>query len=392
MPDDVRTEHPDLDPYPNYKWLREHTPVCSLVGQDGAPVHFVTSDELVRASLTDQRLSADGLGPDNALIGADPGDHERLRRLMSAMLPNGLVDAARPGIERLCHAAIDRFAGRGQADLMTEYALEIPVAVMHDLVGLPPAERESAQVCMDHFWRASFSRQRDPDALAFIDNYLRRIVAHKRTSPGPDITTALLQLLADGELRDEREVRTILYSLLGGGHVSTGPFIASAIVRLLQHPDQLALVMADPDRWPAVVEEVLRYDSAVQSARDRYALEPMEIGGVRVNKDEVVLLSLGAANRDPARFERPEEFDTSRTPSSHLAFSHGKHFCPGSRLARAEGVIALSILFDRIPDLRLTRPDEEIEWSFGPALRGPAHVPVCFSPHRPGDGTTEHPR
>jgi cytochrome P450 len=194
------------------------------------------------------------------------------------------------------------------------------------------------------------------------------------------VTSRLLELLADGELRDEREVRTILYSILGGGHVSTGPFIASAVVRLLQHPDQFALVVADHARWPAVVEEVLRYDSAVQSARDRYALEPIDVGGVHVAKDEVVLLSLAAANRDPARFERPEEFDIRRTPSPHLAFSHGTHFCPGSRLARTEGVIALSTLFDRLPDLRLTRPDEPIEWSFGPALRGPARVPVSFAP------------
>lgn len=372
----------DPDPYPNFRWLREHDPVSLTSERESSRTYVVTPYQHVRTALVDGRLSPDGIEPDTALIGADPQDHTRLRQVMSSLLPNGLVQRFRPRIADICDAAIDAFAERGSAELMDDFAVQVPVAVIHELVGLPAELQEPPQVCMEHFFRSSFAVRRDPDSMVFLDAYLRRIVDFKRSNPGDDMTTTLLAALDRGELNDEREVRTVLFAIIGGGHVSTGPFIAAAALRLLENPDQLADVRADPELWPAVVEEALRYDSAVQYARNRYAECPMTIGDEGVGKHDIVMLSLAAANRDPSAFPDPDRFDIHRAKAPHLAFSHGIHYCPGSQLARAEGAIALRTLFDRIPDLRLADPGSPVTWMLGPALRGPAAVHVRFTPQR----------
>lgn len=385
----VPAAHGDPDPYPNFRWLREHDPVSLTSARESSRTYVVTPYRHVRAALVDPRLSPDGIEPDSELIGADPQDHARLRQVMSSLLPNHLVQQFRPRISAICNAAIDAFVERGCAELMDDFAVQVPVAVIHELVGLPAELRETPQVCMEHFFRASFAVRRDPDSMAFIDAYLRRIVDFKRRDPGEDMTTALLAALDRGDLKDERELRTVLYSIIGGGHVSTGPFIAAAVLRLLENPSQLTDVQADPGLWPAVVEEALRYDSAVQYARNRYAECPLTIGDTEVGEHDIVMLSLAAANHDPAAFPHPDSFDIHRAKTPHLAFSHGIHYCPGSHLARAEGIIALSTLFDRIPDLRLADPGSPVAWTLGPALRGPAAVPVRFTPQRPAiDGST----
>lgn len=374
--------HGDPDPYPNFRWLREHDPVSLASERESSRTYVVTPYRHVRSALVDARLSPDGIEPDSELIGADPQHHARLRRVMSELLPNNLVQRFRPRIADICDAAIDAFVERGSADLMGDYAVAVPVAVIHELVGLPAERQEPPQVCMEHFFRASFAVRRDRDSMAFIDTYLRRIVDFKRRNPGDDMATALLAALDRGDLADERELRTVLYSIIGGGHVSTGPFIASAALRLLENPGQLADVRADPALWPAVVEEALRYDSAVQYARNRYASSRLTIGGAEVGEHDIVMLSLAAANRDPATFPDPDRFDIHRKKTPHLAFSHGTHYCPGNALARAEGVTALRKLFGRIPDLRLADPGTPVTWTLGPALRGPAAVPVSFTPQR----------
>ncbi len=369
----------DPDPYPNFRWLREHDPVSLVAEDESSCTYLVTNFADVRAALTDVRLDADGIERDTEVIGADPAEHTRLRKIMSGLLPNTLVRRYRPRIAEICHATLDAFAARGHADLMAEYAIRVPVAVIHELVGFPAELQEPPEVCMRHFYLASFALRRDPSSMAFIDDYLRRIVEYKRGAPGDDMTTELLAALGRGDLRDEREVRTILYSVIGGGHVSTGPFIAAAALRLMENPEQLADVLADPELWPAVVEESLRYDSPLQFARNRYATAGARVGGCPMAEGDRALLALAAANRDPEVYPDPERFDLHRPVVPHLAFGQGTHYCPGSQLARAEGQIALKILFDRLPDLRLAG-DDPIRWTYGPALRGPVAVPVTFTP------------
>lgn len=380
----------DPDPYPNYRWLRENSPACPMASGDAEEVTcFVTSYDLVRAGLLDPRLSADprnsaaaGAVParDRSVLDTDPPDHSRLRQVVSRAFSQSAVAALRPRITRICQETIAAFAGRGRADLMAEYSLIVPVVVIHELLGIPSQVREEPSVFMDRFWRAAASRVPDQDAVEFVDEYVTRILAYKRAAPGEDVTTTLLRALETGDLRDESELRGMLAALLGPGHITTVPLVAAGIVRLLEHPAQLAKAVADPGRWPDVVEELLRHDSVVQASTDRYALEDLVIGGTEVPKGSTVLMSLAAANRDPARFDDPDSFDIDRPQRGHLAFGHGAHFCLGAHLGRAEAEIALATLFEMLPDLRLTTPPEEIVWTFGPMFRGPAAIPAAFTP------------
>src|SRR5690242_16951758 len=128
---------PDLDPYPNFRWLRENDPVSLVAEGEGSQTFLVTSFDQVRSCLLDPRLNADGAVPDEEVIGADPREHDRLRAIMSKMLPNSLVEQLRPKIAQICEELLDRFAGRGHAELAAEYALPLPVAVMHEIFGVP---------------------------------------------------------------------------------------------------------------------------------------------------------------------------------------------------------------------------------------------------------------
>ena len=385
--------HGDPDPYPNYAWLREHAPVAPASGRDGAPVWLVSRYDLARDCLADPRLSADhrnAASPprsddplEHNLQGTDPPEHARLRRLVAAAFSPRAVEAARPMIARVCRQAVAAFADRGRAELVADYALVVPVAVIHELLGVPPEEQEAPAVCLDRFWRASVAEPPDPASGRYLDDYLRRIVALKRRRPGADLVTMLLGLLDRGELRDEGELRSMLYLLLGAGHATSVPFLAAGMLRLLEHPDQLAALRRDPAGWPACVEEVLRHDPASQASSNRYALSDLTVGGVAVSRGDTVLVSLAAANRDPDRFPDPDRFDSTRPPGPHLAFGHGAHFCLGAHLARAEGEIALRTLVATLPDLALAVDPRQVQWALGPMLRGPRALPVTFTPAGP---------
>ncbi|MEV6977964.1 cytochrome P450 [Kitasatospora sp. NPDC093806] len=382
----------DPDPYPNYAWMREHCPVSLVAGGDGEPATWlVTAYELSRTVLGDARISADvrnsayGAEEESSafernLQGMDPPEHARLRRLVSAAFSPRAVERYRPRIERICRETIAAFAGRGTADLVTEYSLIVPVAVIHDVLGVPEELQQPPEVCMEQFWRASIMQPTDRAAVAFLDDYLREVVAHKRRHPGDDVVTDLLAKLDAGELDSEDELRGMLYLIIGAGHATSVPFLGAGILRLMQHPEQLADVLADPALWQSSIEEILRYDSPSQAGANRYAREAMTIGDTEVAKGDAVLISLAAANRDPAQFPDPDRFDVRRPARSHLAFGQGTHFCLGAHLARAEGEIALRTLFETLPDLALTTPADQVPWALGPMLRGPGELPVTFTP------------
>jgi cytochrome P450 len=383
------------DPYLNYRWMREHQPASVVPGSDGRPLCVVTSYELVRSCLLDPRLrsgyepsarsggstDADAPGrPDDKTIGISLEYHERVFRAMADVLPTSMVERTRPGIQAICRSAISAFITRGHADLMNEYALRIPLAVIHDLLGVPEDEREAPEICWQKYVGAGFTSPPDAESKEYLDEYVNRIISYKRAHPGDDVTTRLIDYLDRGELHSVGELRTVIFTLLGAGHTTTIPFIATAIVRLLEHPAYRDAAMRDEGRCLAIAEEVLRHDPPLHAVQVRYAQEEMAIGDVQLEPGHAVLLSVAAANRDPARFADPEKFDPDRPASRHLAFSHGPHFCPGSQLARSEGTIALRELFHAIPDLRLSVDPQQVVWAFGPTLRGPAAIPVTFVP------------
>jgi cytochrome P450 len=389
----------DPDPYPNYAWLREHAPVSPIYSPHASTTTWlVTSNELARAALADPRLSNDdrnsagpqapfGGGewdPARSLLDLDRPEHTRLRRLVAGTFSPSAVEQMRPMMERVATEAIDGFIAAGECDLVHSFSLPVPVAIIHEVLGVPPPEREAPERCLDLFWRTGLTQPVDTVALRELLAYVKHLADYKRAHPGNDVGTRLLRGFDSGELRDENELQSMILSVLGAGHVTTVQFLGAAAVRLMQHPDQLRALREGAVRWPDAVVEMLRYDSPVQASAYRYVTEDMEIGGTRLAKGDAVLISLASANRDPGRFSDPDEFRIDRETRGSLAFGHGAHLCLGSHLARLEGEIALGTLFHRLPDLRIAIPFAHIIWTYGPMLRGPRRLPVTFTPGQPG--------
>lgn len=392
LPDFVSRDGPgDPDPYDNLAWLRSAMPVATAPGPDGeGTVWLVTRHAEARACLADPRLSHDRRnsadrsgGPEDHgdLLGKDPPDHSRLRHLVSPILSPGATERLRPRVIETCNALIDDFAGRGEADLVADYSWPIPWAVIHDYYGIPEDQRMEVSRCIDRFLVAGYTEAPygGGPATDELMDYVRDLIAYKRAHRGEDVTTVMIEGLEHGTIHSELELEGMLYVLLGAGQVSTGPLIASAALRLLEQPDELAKLVTGRLPWKIVVEESLRFDAPVQTSVSRWALEDITLAGTTMKKGDTVVVSLAAANRDPDRFADADRFAVNEW-RSHLAFGHGIHLCVGAPLARLEGEVALELLFSRLPDLRLARPADELAWTLGPKLRSPREVPVLFVP------------
>jgi cytochrome P450 len=208
--------------------------------------------------------------------------------------------------------------------------------------------------------------------------YVRELIAAKRADPGDDLLSALIAVHEGSDRLSQDELTSMVFLLLVAGHETTVNLIVTGAYTLLRHPEQLALLRAEPQRLPAAVEELLRYDGPVQVTTPAVAAAPIEVGGVTIPAGDVVVPALLAANRDPARFPEPDRFDLTRTPNPHLAFGHGLHHCLGAPLARLEGRIALGSLLARFPGLRLADPDTEPRRNPGLLINGLVALPVVL--------------
>jgi cytochrome P450 len=217
--------------------------------------------------------------------------------------------------------------------------------------------------------------------------YLARLVEHKRERPGDDIFSALVHASesespldpASGtsvDRLDQNELVSMAFLLLVAGHETTVNLIGNGVLALLRNPDQLAALRADPSLISGAVEEFLRFEGPVNLATFRFTTEPVTLGEVTIPADELVLVSLISANRDPERFPDPERLDITRPAGGHLAFGHGIHYCLGAPLARLEGEIAINALLARFPDLRLAEEPQQLRWRESTLLRGLHDLPV----------------
>jgi cytochrome P450 len=200
------------------------------------------------------------------------------------------------------------------------------------------------------------------------------------------VLSALVEATDEGERLDEQELLAMTFLLLIAGYVTTVSLVGSGMLALLRHPDQLDRLRADPALVPTAVEEFLRFDGPVNPGVTRYATEDVEIGGVVIPRGDVVLLATAGADRDPDRFPDPDRLDVGATDAGHLAFGHGVHYCLGAPLARLEAQIAFTALLERLPDLALDVPVDQLRWTGGGVLRGLRELPVTFTPTRPPGG------
>ena len=214
---------------------------------------------------------------------------------------------------------------------------------------------------------------------------LEQLVEAKTGSPGDDLVSALIAARDGNERLDTRELLSTIFQLIVAGHDTTASFIGNSVVALFRNPGQLALLRDDPGRLEVALEEFLRFDAPVPHSTFRYAVEPVELGGVTIPAGAQVIISLAAANHDEHTYDHPEVLDIDRTVARHLAFGHGIHHCLGAPLARLEGHIALGTLLRRFPQLRLAVADDELRWGHGDGLvlRGLSELPVIPGPALP---------
>ncbi|MFE3139123.1 cytochrome P450 [Streptomyces scopuliridis] len=383
------------DPYPAYQALRAEGPVRRIRMPAGEAVWLVLGYEAVRAALGDARLRNDirhssefdsdgGYAIGRNMLQVDPPDHTRLRALVSRQFTARRIAELEPRIRRISAGLLDAMAPAGGADLVDAYAFPLPITVICELLGVPAADREAF-----HRWSSAIVAVTDAEAAVAgataMTEYLTGLIEEKRRlAPGEDAD--LLHALVrthdsddeDGDQLAPDELLGMAFLLLVAGHETTVNLISSAVHLLLRHPDQLAALRADPGLLEGAIEETLRYEPSAQIAAYRYTAEPVRLAGTPIPRGERVVLSLAAANRDPARFADPERFDIRRDPAvnrAQLAFSHGIHHCLGAPLARLEASIALPALLERFPDLALDDATAAPEWRPS-LLRGLRTLPV----------------
>jgi cytochrome P450 len=381
------------DPFAAYDRIRSQGPVVDAKLLSATASHAV-ANEVLRSEafgvgpgtelgprwmnrLLASAVDTDHPGPVDppSLLAVDPPDHTRYRKLVSKVFTPRALEGLRPRIRELAHTLLDGIAADTPFDLVERYAKVLPLTMICEILGVPEGLRADVRRTADAgalLLDPGLTWRQYRFAEAAVRDAHRQLGAHideLRRRPGDDL---LSQLAQRGELTD-LELRATALLVIGAGFETTVNLIANAVVNLLEHPEQLATLRADPSGWPNAVEEVLRYDSPVQ-VTIRHAKTATRVGGVDLPAGRPMLVILAAANRDPAVFAEPHRFDVTRANArEHLAFSAGVHFCLGATLARIEAATALEVLFERVPDLatagRPVRRGTRV-------LRGYDHLPV----------------
>lgn len=363
------------NPYPVFDRLREGGPL--LLPESNLVVFSSFSDceQVLRSpsscsdrmkSTSAQRMIAAGENPrplgTPGFLFLDPPDHTRLRRLVSKAFSPKVVKALEPEIAGLVDGLLDAVAEKGQFDGVRDLAYPLPVAVICRLLGVPLEDepefsRASGLLAqgLDPFVAFTGEAPGFDERLAaglWLRGYLRDLLQQRRAHPADDLMSALIAVEESGDQLTEDEIVATCNLLLIAGHETTVNLIANAMLAMLRHRQYWTALAGDPGRASGIVEETLRCDPPVQLI-GRIAGEDMTIGGTPIPKGDTMMLLLGAAHRDPAVTDRPDEFDPDRSSIRHLAFGLGAHFCLGSPLARLEAAVALAAVTRRFPDASL---------------------------------------
>jgi cytochrome P450 len=379
------------DPYSAHARLRAQRPVARVIMPGGTPAWLVTGYAEARAALTDPRLLKlpRGWRPEpNSILAAielhmlnsDPPDHERLRKLVNKAFTARRVEQLRPRITAIAAELLDDMSTRDEVDLLTSFAFPLPITVICELLGVPVADRDEFRA-----WSATIvSNTISPDVFqahaTAMTSYFRKMLAARRRAPADDLLSALVAARDDEDRLTEDELLSMAFLLLVAGHETTVNLIGSGMLALLLNPGELDRLRADPSLLGTAVEELLRYVNPVNNATFRFAGEPLEIGGQQISPDEVVLVSLSGANRDPSRYADPDRLDLSRDSAGHLAFGHGIHYCLGAPLARLEAEIAFGGLLERFGSMTLAVPADSLRWRPSTLIHGLEALPVRLVP------------
>jgi cytochrome P450 len=386
------------DPQSRLAELDRTGPVHRVTLPDGMRTWLVTGYDECKTALSDPRLrkhptvaapelrkhllwSSDEFALNRHMLVTDPPDHTRLRRMVSKAFTTRRIQMLRPDIQRITDELADSMAGGTSADLIRDFALPLPVAVICRLLGVPDTERDAFRHYADIITGVGASDSGAVmDAGVWFDTYLTDMVAQRRAAGGDDLISALLAVQEQDDQLTDVEIRSTAFLLLVAGFESTVNLIGNGVLALLSSPEVLAKLVENLDQVPAFVEEAVRFDGPGPILPYRFAAEDMTVGDVRISKGDNVMVAVAAANRDPDRFPDPTTLDPDRDNSRHIAFGHGVHFCLGAPLARLEGQVAFDTLLRRFDNLALAVPRDELTWRPSVGIRGLERLPVTFTP------------
>ncbi|RVX41913.1 cytochrome P450 [Nonomuraea polychroma] len=381
-----------------YERLREQAPISKVRLTSGGEAWWVSGHEEGRAILADRRFSSDRrkdgfplLNLDAAIqqqfrsqpqlmIGMDGAEHAAVRRPVIGEFTVKRLAALRPRIQDIVDHFIDDMLAtdRRPVDLVQALSLPVPSLVICELLGVPYTDHDFFQSRTAVAVRRTSSSEDRRRALADLRAYIDDLVTRKESEPGDDLFGRQIARQRQQGALDHAGLVSLALLLLTAGHETTANMISLGVIGLLSHPEQLALVKADPGRTPMAVEELLRYFTITDTVTSRVATEDVEIGGVSIKAGEGVIVSSLSANWDPALFKNPAELDVERGARHHLAFGFGPHQCLGQNLARLELQIVFDTLFRRIPTLHLAAPAEGLPFKTDAVIYGVHELPVTW--------------
>jgi cytochrome P450 len=396
---DLYSQSMKNDPYPVFDRMRQNDPVFAQPGIDGqTTIWFLTQYDDVELLLRhDDRFVRDqrnALPPEQVyqlddlqvllnthMLNKDGVEHRRLRNLVSKAFTPLRVKALRPRIQAITDQLIDGVQERGQMDLITDYAFQVPTIVISELLSVPIEDRQRFKAWSNAFVAPALDEASQTHAAQLMQefvSYLRELFATRRQAPQDDLISALVRAQEAGDQLSEAELFSTTVLLIVAGHETTVNLIGNAVLAMLRQEETWRLLMQDTGLMEVAVEEFLRYDSPLERALVRWAAQDTVMGGQQIKKGDMVIGVVGSANRDPKHFAHPERLDLHRGSQRHLAFGHGAHYCLGAPLARLEGEIALNTLLRRLPNLRLAVPESELVWQTVPIFRGLTGLPVTW--------------
>jgi cytochrome P450 len=387
------------DPYPVFRQLRTTAPVWKapfgrwfLTGYDDTAL--LLRDRRFGKGYEDPEALVRRFGPTamqepavveltHMMLMRDPPDHTRLRGLVTKAFTARRIEALRQSIQDLTDRLLDKVIPLGRMDAIRDLAFPLPVLVICELLGIPEADR--ARFVTGSSSGAALLNP-TPPTRAELDtanagttessSYFEALFEQRRRDPQDDLITQLVQAEEAGDRLTTAELRANVSLLFAAGHETTVNLIGNGLYSLLRHPDQWQILRDDPKLIPNAIEEILRFESPVQAV-SRTVLEPIELGGMALEKNEMVVSLIGGANRDPAVFEHPERLDIARKDLRPLSFGGGIHFCLGAQLARIEAAVVFETIARRLPTLRLSDPDQP-KWRPSFVLRGLTELPVAW--------------
>lgn len=383
------------NPFPTFARMRRDAPVYRHVSPGGVVTWYITRYEDALAVLRDNdhfikdvsRIRPLGKSQTSIhqrinenMLFADPPDHTRLRALVNqAFTPRRVADMA-GRIQTIADELLTENGRGGEIELISGYALPLPVRVICEMLGIPAAEQAQvtdwSQAIISPGSKGLSYRARRRKLRDFVA-YLQGMFADRQRRPRDDLITALVQAEAAGDRLNEAELSSMVALLLVTGHETTVNLIGNGVLALLQNREQLARLQDNPALWETAVEELLRYDGPVETSTTRWVWQDYLFRGRQMRRGDMVRVVLSSANRDVAAFACPDSLDIYRDDvKKHLAFGHGIHYCLGAPLARLEGKIALEMLHGRYPHLRLKIPAGQLRWRPGILFRGLETLPL----------------